>query len=94
MFGYLAFVALCLSLGAIVLVVVVDTAKPMAISWMGLEAARYTGFAVLFLINIVLAHMVATTCHGLYYLIDRLYAVAPVLLDKDGSVVEPDQRRE
>lgn len=84
MFGYLSFMSLGLSLGALLAVTI---AEP--ISW-GLYAIisdkivqQIISGALIFGMNLVLAHMVATTCHGLYYLMDRLYAEKAQILTKD-----------
>jgi hypothetical protein len=90
MFGYLAFVSLVISMIAIVLVSVSNFAWSKAITglvpWQSRRAAAdgiEVGISVLmFVINMVLAHMLVTTCYGLYYLIDRLYAAKPKLLPK------------
>jgi hypothetical protein len=89
MFGYLAFVSLLLSVWAILLIVAAEPAR-MAInsmsSWFGVESVRRTqevlGALVILAFNLTLAHLLATTCHGLYYLIDRLYAKKPKILPK------------
>lgn len=90
LFGYLAFVSLCVSLAAILLVVASGPIRSSIAAWLGSNWAFWAGAAMVFIANIVLAHMVATTCQGLYYLIERLYAEAPVLLDKDGNPVSKD----
>ncbi len=83
MFGYLSFMSLGLSLGALLAVTISGP-----ISW-GLSATisdelvrQIISGALIFGMNLVLAHMVATTCHGLYYLIDRLYAEKAQILTK------------
>jgi hypothetical protein len=89
MFGYLAFVSLLLSVGAILLIVAANpsrvTIKSM-FSWFGFGSARHTqevlGTLVILAFNLTLAHLLVTTCHGLYYLIDRLYAKKPKILPK------------
>lgn len=89
MFGYLAFMSLVLSIGAIVLIVV---AEPMHLAigslsrWLDagtLSWIHRSGRAIVIIgFNIILVHLLVTTCHGLYYLIDRLYAKKPKLLSK------------
>ncbi|RWD61184.1 MAG: hypothetical protein EOS60_33195 [Mesorhizobium sp.] len=90
MFGYLAFVSLFLSVAAIILLVAAEPAKilislaikaawrPEAVGYClyGISGILIVGF------NVVLAHLLVTTCHGLYYLIDRLYDQKPKLLSK------------
>lgn len=78
-----------LSVGAILLIVVADPAY-VAIGatarWIDVETVTWlqtVGRAAIVMgFNLVLAHLLVTTCHGLYYLIDRLYAKKPVLLSK------------
>lgn len=83
MFGYLSFLSLGISIAALLLVVVTQAASSyLAPHRDHLAYLLGSGFAI-FLLNLVLAHMVATTCHGLYYLIDRLYAEPPQLMSKD-----------
>lgn len=89
MFGYLAFMSLMLSVGAILLIVVADPAHvaiSATASWIDVETVTWLQTvgraAVVMGFNLVLAHLLVTTCHGLYYLIDRLYAKKPVLLSK------------
>ncbi|WP_048707403.1 hypothetical protein [Microvirga massiliensis] len=89
MFGYLAFVSLVLSVGAIMLIVAAAPARSAvnAISgWSGAQTAQGAKDVLRAIVivgfNLVLAHLLVTTCHGLYYLIDRLYAKKPTLLPK------------
>ncbi|WP_127323401.1 hypothetical protein [Mesorhizobium sp. M1A.F.Ca.IN.022.07.1.1] len=86
MFGYLAFVSLFLSVGAILLIAAAEPVKALVAyltdSW-GAIATRGIGGLVAVAFNFVLAHLLVTTCHGLYYLIDRLYAQKPKLLPKE-----------
>ncbi|MGV2979727.1 hypothetical protein ACERNI_05910 [Camelimonas sp. ID_303_24] len=89
MFGYLAFVSLLLSVGAILLVVGAASARTV----IDIAASWFTGqpppwvlcslrIATIVAFNLMLAHLLVTTCHGLYYLIDRLYAKKPTLVSK------------
>jgi hypothetical protein len=82
MFGYLAFLSMVVSFTAILLVICA-TAE-LRIAWfpaaddllspdLVLHVRQWVRAAGLFALNMVLAHMFVTTCHGLYYLIDRLY---------------------
>ncbi|MEO3432095.1 hypothetical protein [Inquilinus sp. CAU 1745] len=93
MFGYLAFLSLFISIAAIMLVtisgvniwLVLDTGLITQVaSWILDNVAPALGMATIFLVNILLSHMIVTTCHGLYYLIDRLYETKPRLLKKAG----------
>lgn len=89
MFGYLAFVSLVLSVGAILLIV---TAVPLRstigtlMEWVGLGSIKnelhFLSAVVVVGFNIILAHLLVTTFHGLYYLIERLYAKKPKILPK------------
>lgn len=91
MFGYLAFVSLALSVGAILLIVAADPGR-IAVNamagWFGVQPVQCPREVLRAIVivgfNLVLAHMLVTTCHGLYYLIDRLYAKKPQLLPKKG----------
>ncbi|MFU0502983.1 hypothetical protein [Pseudaminobacter sp. NGMCC 1.201702] len=84
MFGYLAFVSLVLSVGAILFIVAANPANTALIASFRPEQwpiEIISGTAIV-TFNVVLAHLLVTTCHGLYYLIDRLYAEKPKLLPK------------
>lgn len=88
MFGYLAFVSLVLSVAAILLIVaatpsslVLTAAMPEAAK--NVQAVVSTVVVVGF--NVVLAHLLVTTCYGLYYLMDRLYDTKPQILPKSGG---------
>lgn len=70
-FGYLAFVSFGLSVVAILLVATAGAAKSILPYWVGC--------ITLCLFNLVLSHMIVTTCHGLYYFIDRIYYQEPTL---------------
>nr|WP_278434266.1 hypothetical protein [Brucella anthropi] len=90
MFGYLSFVSLGLSVGAILLIVAADPVRKglMFLSDnVGMENFRFIEWCVSILVivgfNLVLSHLLVTTCHGLYYLIDRLYATKPKILPKN-----------
>jgi len=89
MFGYLAFISLILSVGAILFIVAADQMKlvaELAKTWLGPVIAErtlaITRGVIVIGFNIVVAHMLVTTCHGLYYLIERLYAQKPKILKK------------
>ena len=89
MFGYLAFVSLVLSVGAVLLIVGADPARAATEAlarWLGGQVDHYglqiVRALVIVAFNLVLSHLLVTTCHGLYYLIDRLYAKKPKILPK------------
>lgn len=85
MFGYLAFMALMSSLVAILAAVVApDIAAQLRLRAAPAVTSAISG-AILFAFNLVIAHMVATTCHGLYYLIDKIYTPKTVTLGQDGN---------
>lgn len=73
MFGYLACIALVLSLVALLAVVVAAPARDALVGFLPLPVVQAMGAAVLFLLNVALAHMTVTTLHGFYYLIERIY---------------------
>ncbi|MES0199758.1 hypothetical protein [Mesorhizobium sp. M0011] len=89
MFGYLAFVSLVLSVGAILFIVAADQMQPVVQhvkAWLEPSTADCTlaaiRGAIIIGFDVVVAHMLITTCHGLYYLIDRLYAQKPKISQK------------
>lgn len=95
LFGYLSFVSLAISLGSILLIVV-GSAKadflPVLSSHPQLQLAvesssRWVRNATVIGSSLVISHMFITTCHGLYYMIDRLYYKEPRLLDKSSQDV-------
>ncbi|RSU77403.1 hypothetical protein BRX37_05975 [Sphingomonas sp. S-NIH.Pt3_0716] len=86
MFGYLAFLSLIITLASIVIVIVAD-ANPKVedasfsfSDWRVDIDKNYMRGVSIILFNIPVASLTITTLHGLYYLIDRLYAVSPSLL--------------
>lgn len=87
LFGYLAFLSMIFALAAILLLSIapfwaqVQAFTPDQASW----ALWLIRGAVLFLINGVIAHIVITTCHGLYYLIERLYSERDKVNPKDAG---------
>jgi hypothetical protein len=90
MFGYLAFVSLVLSVGAVLLIVAADPIRAAAEGIARQLGYRHTQSGLQFMrglviigFNLVLSHLLVTTCHGLYYLIDRLYAKKPNILPKE-----------
>ncbi|MER9683235.1 hypothetical protein NKJ23_28585 [Mesorhizobium sp. M0184] len=74
-FGYLSFMSFLLSVVAILFVVSADAAQKIFPWWVSVVA--------IVSFNICVAHMMVTTSHGLYYLIERLYYQEPKLIDKD-----------
>ncbi|RWM70817.1 MAG: hypothetical protein EOR81_32295 [Mesorhizobium sp.] len=83
MFGYLSFVSLFISVFAIFSAIfssfhVIDIIFNVAGFRINFSFVIY--LLAIFFINLIISHMVVTTCHGLYYLIDRLYAKKPKLL--------------
>lgn len=101
LFGYLAFVSLFLSISAIVAVVCsgVVTAgtavkvQGLVTSWTGYGASfiptvfELMRTALIIVYTLIISHIIATTCHGLYYYIDRIYAKEPTMGSK---TVDPD----
>lgn len=90
-FGYLSFLSLLLSLLAMALIVLAQslvTILPQFFESLGIAAWWASTVIPAILVacmGILIAQMIVTTFHGLYYLIDRLYEVQPKLLKKDGS---------
>lgn len=93
MFGYLSFVSLIISLASILLIVV-GSAKGEILSIIS-NHTSFTGTAekslrwirdlIVVVSSLVISHLFVTTCHGLYYMIDRLYYKDAVLLDKSSK---------
>ncbi|OBY04485.1 hypothetical protein BAE36_25075 [Rhizobium leguminosarum bv. trifolii] len=93
LFGYLSFVSLIISLGSILLIVVGSAKTDLLSALSAYPEVRATvetssrwirDFAVL-AISLSISHMFVTTCHGLYYMIDRLYYKEAQLLDKSSQ---------
>jgi hypothetical protein len=74
-FGYLSFMSFFLSIVAIILVVCAQMAQQLIPAWVS--------YVIIILFNICVSHMMVTTSHGLYYLIERLYYQEPELIDKE-----------
>lgn len=94
LFGYLSFVSLGLSVSAILLIVTAThVASAIRLIFSDLTAHCIhvvASWLVVGIFNLLLAHLLVTTCHGLYYLIDRLYAKRPILLPKpEGPEPQP-----
>lgn len=86
MFGYLAFTALMSSLVAILAAVVAPDIGSRLREWAP-DGANIVSAVILLAFNLVIAHMVATTCHGLYYLIDKIYTPKTITFGQDGRPV-------
>lgn len=85
MFGYLSFVSLFLSVCAIIIVVIAPPLNSLINDYFSQKSKMLITYGVSFLIvifNVIFSHLFITTCHGLYYLIDRLYAEKPKILPK------------
>lgn len=83
MFGYLAFMSLGMSLGALLAVTIAAPVSSALHALVGNETVQLVlRGAIILGMNLVLAHLVATTCHGLYYLMDRLYAEKSQIMTK------------
>lgn len=90
LFGYLSFVSLVISIGSILLIVAggmkVDVAwvsqKVPELGQYARPVLQFLRNALVLVCSLVIAHLFVTTCHGLYYLIDRLYHKEPKLLQK------------
>lgn len=88
MFGYLSFISLFLSVFSVLAISIVETRGIITellkydfcknLKWIYIPL-RMT---LILLFCVVISHMLLTTCHGLYYLIDRLYTKKAVLLKK------------
>ncbi|MDX0481996.1 hypothetical protein GOL95_29475 [Sinorhizobium medicae] len=95
LFGYLAFISLFVSISSIFAVVssglIDDTSVQMAqnaiskLSGYNINVAYYTGFfrcTLIAVYTLIISHVVATTCHGLYYYIDKIYMKSNVIVGK------------
>lgn len=99
-FGYLAFSSLAMTIAIITVVAVVTSLAPPAEHVFNVgrvtvhiakKAPRCIGVIAW---SFLLAHIGAVTCHGLYYLIERLYAKEPTTLperrDSDADIDTDD----
>ncbi len=89
-FGYLSAIALLLAVTSILITLIVPAVAPTLTGWWTILNRRFNcsvdirwfkavpiaGY------SLVMSSMLVTTLHGLYYLIDRLYAQAPKMLPK------------
>ncbi|MFG1339585.1 hypothetical protein [Xanthobacter autotrophicus] len=83
MFGYLAFISMFLSVVAMIVLIVASSVK------LSVPDLRYVQWGVLVIRSVFIfsfcfavSHMLIVTLHGLFYLIERLYAEAPRLPPK------------
>lgn len=87
-FGYLAFASLLISILSILFVVIANPALKLlrkVSTYMNLPQQIYETFipgVLVIILCAVISHMIVTTGHGLYYLIDRMYARTPKTLPK------------
>jgi hypothetical protein len=105
LFGYLAFVSLFISISAIFAVVcsgiitpgLITKAQASIVTWTGFSAScvatsfEFIRGGIIIVYAVVISHIVATTCHGLYYYIDRIYLKRTTIGTKteDGSDSPP-----
>jgi hypothetical protein len=90
MFGYLSFVSLSMSISFILLIVLAgakDEVLALAANIPTVKAHMAFGLMVIRSViiiccSLVVAHLFVTTCHALYYMIDRLYHKEARMLDK------------
>ncbi|MBX5268620.1 hypothetical protein HJB99_08005 [Rhizobium sp. NLR17b] len=90
LFGYLSFVSLIISLGSILLIVLGGASTDVLMLFaefprLAALADTITGLirvGVVIICSLVISHMFITTCHGLYYMIDRLYHKEAQILKK------------
>ena len=88
-FGYLAFMSLIISIFSIVCALISEPVKTLTKGINRVMHFRHDwvthGTAVLAKVGLALivAHVIVVTCHGLYYMTERIYAKNPVLLPRD-----------
>jgi hypothetical protein len=89
-FGYLSALALLLAVGSILITLIAPAVAPTLTQWW-VQGNAYLKTSVDIRVakafpigaySLVMSSMLVTTLHGLYYLIDRLYAQAPTILPK------------
>ena len=86
MFGYLSFISFTLSILSVIFVIVsgpLSAELPVALDLIGKSGktiSKMISYAGMALFVGLASHLVITTCYGLYYLVDRLYAKKPVIL--------------
>lgn len=89
-FGYLSAVALLLAVVSILITLIAPAVAPTITEWWtALNQRLDTSLDIRWLkaipiagYSMIMSSMLVTTLHGLYYLIDRLYAQAPKILPK------------
>ncbi|MEH3045586.1 hypothetical protein [Sphingomonas adhaesiva] len=97
LFGYLSALALLVAVLSILITLIAPTFAPWASSlWTKANDRMQTSIDVRWIkavpivaYSMIVSSMLVTTLHGLYYLIDRLYAQAPRILPKKGKGGEP-----
>ena len=89
MFGYLATLSLIITLTSIIAVILAqslnlpsDWIMPLTTLRMEKETMRAVAIVIM---SIPISHLVVTTTHSLYYLIDRIYDKKPVIKSKRNS---------
>lgn len=96
LFGYLAFLSLFLSIAAIFAVTIAQPLDQLALgrfkSWIirmsGVQRETaglllsYGRAALVLSFTMLVSHLIATTCHGLYYYIEKIYAKKTTLSQK------------
>lgn len=97
MFGYLSFMCLFLSIFSILVLVISTPSKQILESV--LRKNNIENFDILwpisrgslFFLNVTVSHIIVTTCHGLYYMVDRIYAKMPVVMPKSPKKKQSDE---
>lgn len=97
LFGYLSALALLVAVLSILITLITPTFAPWAGSlWAKANANMQTAIDVRWIkaipiaaYSMIVSSMLVTTLHGLYYLIDRLYAQSPKIRSKNGVGSKP-----
>ncbi len=97
LFGYLSFVSLVISLSSILLLVIAGAKNDILSALRGIPyisdyldpAIYFSRTALILASSVIVSHMFITTCHGLYYMIDRLYKKDSKLLPKNKEAEAP-----
>lgn len=88
MFGYLSFISFALSVLSVIFVIVsgpLSVELPASLDLIGAAGktiSKMISYAGMTLFAGLASHLMITTCYGLYYLVDRLYAKKPVILPR------------
>ena len=96
MFGYLAFLSVVMALLSVLSVSLVSALNAKVLGITILQTDRFSlqirdlRPVVVGVISLMVAHMVVTTLHGLYYLTDRLYARRPKMLPRPVDLSEDE----